>query len=226
MKRGYFCEGVFAGKKWGKTTFLAQRALAESRFASVSSVLVIDPPDSFRDVADKRNWCRWTSWADFQAGLEARAWRVPRVNVFCFGAAPEDAAKYGPVFEFAQQLGDTVLIVDEVQLFAPKAGKAFPALVKLAAMGRHLPDGNGDERQTCLIVASQTWSGVGLDIRNQLSTVIAGQMAGAANHKMLEAEVHADARAILERLKPHEWAVLLPKTGAALPPLAPLASIR
>lgn len=224
MRRQYFSEGVFAKKKWGKTTFLARRAAAESGFASVSSVLVIDPPDSFRDVASLAGWCRWTSWRDFSDGLDARGWRVPRVNVFTFGADSADAAKYQPVFDFAIQLGNSVLIVDEVQMFSPKAGKSFPALVKLAAMGRHLPDGNGNEKQTCLIVASQTWNGVGLEVRNQLETVICGQISGAANHRMLAAEVHKDAESILTRLKPHQWAVLAP-VGGALPALAPLSEI-
>ena len=224
MIRAYFSEGVFAKKKWGKTTFLARRAEAESQFASVSSVLIIDPPDSFRDVASLANWCRWTSWRDFEDGLAARGWRVPRVNVFAFGADANDAPKYKSVFDFAVQLGNAVLIVDEVQLFAPKAGKSFPSLVKIAAMGRHLRDGNGREKQTCLIVASQTWNGVGLDVRNQLETVICGQINGAANHRMLAAEVHKDAESILTRLKPHQWAVLAP-AGGQLPPLASLASI-
>lgn len=225
MRRAYFCEGVFARKRWGKTTFLARRAEAEAAFASVTSVLIIDPPDSFRDVASLAGWCRWTSWADFQAGLESRGWRVPRINVFCFGADVTDAPKYQHVFDFAIELGNSVLIVDEVQLFAPKAGKSFPALVKIAAMGRHLPNGDGDERQVCLIVSSQTWNGVGLDVRNQLGTVICGQISGFANHRMLSAEVHKDAEAILSRLKPHEWAVLAPD-GGKLPLLAPMTSIK
>jgi hypothetical protein len=149
---------------------------------------------------------------------------VPRVNVFCFGANQEDVPKYKPVFDFSVSLGDCVLIVDECQLFAPKARRCMPELIKIAAMGRHLPDRDGVERQVCLIVASQTWTGINLEVRTQVRTVVAGRMSGAANHRMLVQEVNENAEAILDKLKLHEFTVLDPP-GAPLPPLAPMSSI-
>lgn len=223
MKRAYFCEGVFAGKGWGKTVFLARRAAYEATMPSVSSVLIVDPPDSFRDVAERAAWPRWTTWADFQDGCAYRG-RVPRVNVFSFGADTADVPAYKPVFDFAVELGDAVLIVDEAQLFAPKTRRAMPELVKIAAMGRHLRAGDGSERQTSLVIASQTWTGVGLEVRTQIRTVIAGRMAGRANHAMLVAEVNERAKVILDELKFHEWVVLDPP-GMPMPPLAPMSAI-
>lgn len=223
MKRAYFSEGCFAGKAWGKTTYLARRAAYEASMSTVASVLIIDPPDSFRDVAARARWPRWTSWRDFDDALSERGF-VPRCNVFCFGANPEDVPKYKPVLDFAVALGDTVLIVDEVQLFAPKARKTMPELIKIAAMGRHLPDRDGVERQVSLLVASQTWTGVNLEVRTQIRTVVAGRMSGAANHRMLTQEVNENAESILEKLKMHEFVVLDP-VGIPLPPLAPMSAI-
>lgn len=223
MKRAYFSEGCFAGKAWGKTTYLARRAAYEASRSTVSSVLIIDPPDSFRDVASRARWPRWTSWRDFDDALGERGF-VPRVNVFCFGANQEDVPKYKPVLDFAVSLGDCVLVVDECQLFAPKARRCMPELIKIAAMGRHLPDRDGVERQVCLIVASQTWTGINLEVRTQVRTVVAGRMSGAANHRMLTQEVNENAEEILDKLKFHEFTVLDPP-GAPLPPLAPMFSI-
>lgn len=224
MKRSYFCEGCFAGKAWGKTTWLARRAAYEATMASVSSVLIIDPPDSFRDVAHQAAWPRWTAWDDFRDGCSHRG-RVPRVNVFSFGADSVDVPKYKPVFDFAVELGDSVLIVDEAQLFAPKTRRPMPELVKIAAMGRHLRAGDGEERQVSLIIASQTWTGVGLEVRTQIRTVIAGRMSGRANHAMLTAEVNERAKIILDELRFHEFVVLDPP-GSPMPPLAPMSAIK
>jgi hypothetical protein len=223
VKRQYFSEGVFAGKAWGKTTYLARRAAYEARMGTVSSVLIIDPPDSFRDVAKAARWPRWTSWRDFDDALSERGF-VPRINVFCFGADQSDVPKYKVVFDFAVALGDCVLIVDECQLFAPKQRRCQPEIVKIAAMGRHLPDRDGVERQVCLIVASQTWTGINLDVRTQIRTVVAGRMNGAANHRMLVAEVNENSEEIIDKLKLHEFVVLDP-VGAPMPPLAPMDAI-
>lgn len=223
MKRAYFSEGVFAAKAWGKTTFLARRAAYEASMATVSSVLIIDPPDSFRDVAHAARWPRWTSWKDFDDALGERGF-VPRINIFTFGVDQADIPKYKQVFDFSVALGDCVLIVDECQLFAPKARRCLPEIVKIAAMGRHLPDQDGVERQVCLIVASQTWTGINLEVRTQIRTVVCGRMSGAANHRMLQQEVNEDAEKYMDKLKLHEFIVLDP-IGAPLPPLAPMSSI-
>jgi hypothetical protein len=136
-KRAYFAEGWFGDKGCGKTFQLIGRAQYEAHRASVRAVLVIDPPTNLRGV---QGFEVFRAWGDFLRRVEERG-TYPRVAVFQLGLEPEP---YRVVMQASIAVGDTVLVVDEVQRFAPAARKVLtPELVQIAEMGRHLPDSTG-----------------------------------------------------------------------------------
>lgn len=214
------CEGVFGERRSGKTFFLGRRALKIAQYSDCRGVLIIDPPASFLDDFGRNR--KFEFFLDWQLYLDRihETGSLPRIAVLNLGVEPE---YYQCVLQFAIDIGNMCVIVDECHIFAPATkGVLLRELKQISTMGRHLQNNDGITCQTDCIVAGQRPTGIHTDIRDNLNTVIAGKFRGDTARTWILREFGKDALDETDALKQYEWAVL----SGRMPPLAPISSLR
>jgi len=209
MKRlAWFSEGWFAPPRGGKTLRMAGRAIWLAENAdSVNAVVYLDPPG---------DWSPGWGGEIFHSYREILDNEVlPPLTICQFGV--DDLANYQAVIDAVVAIGDCVLVVDEAHLFANVRGRPMPALVRIATMGRHLPDANGDNRQTCLIVGSQRPNDIHVQVRDSIRDVYVGKFRGRAVKNWIRDEIDEVALEKMSNLPPFAFLKISPEISSRMP---------
>ncbi len=204
----YISELVLAPKSWGKTYYLLGRARYLAQHDSIRSVFLIDPPESCSGIGEV-----FRNPEQYRQRFATRG-TLPRVAVWRLGLEP---GPYSWPLRTAIDIGETAVLVDEAQLFAPsRRGVLLPELAQIAAMGRHLTNAAGDVCRVHWIAATQRPTALDTGLRDHATTVICGQFRAAAAREWVRKEVDEEALERLDRLAEHEWACIAPR-GARVP---------
>lgn len=184
QKLAWFSEGWFAPPRGGKTLRMAGRAawLAENA-DSVNAVVYLDPPGDWTPAWGGEIFGSYREIVDNEV--------LPPLTICQFGV--DDLTDYRHIIDAVVAIGDCVLVVDEAHLFANVRGKPMPELVRIATMGRHLPDAHGDNRQTCLIVGSQRPNDIHVQVRDSIRDVYVGRFRGRAVKSWIRDEIDENA---------------------------------
>lgn len=212
MRRlSWVSEGWFGEPGSGKTARMAGRALWLSRQASVRGVFYIDPPRDFPDVETIDDILYADSFSDIAEQMD-----VPPLTVCQFGL---EAEPYKRVLDLAVEIGECAVVVDEVRLLAPsKGGKPLPELLKIATMGRHLPNGSGDVEKTHILIGSQRPTDVYAQLRDNVKSVYVSRFRGRATRQWIRDDIDESALEHLDNLKKHDFIQVAPEISSKLPP--------
>jgi hypothetical protein len=209
MKRlAWFSEGWFAPPRGGKTLRMAGRAVYLAENAdSLNAVVYLDPPGDWDPAWGGRIFKSWGEVVDNET--------IPPLTVCQFGVDEMD--DYREAIDAVIDIGDCALVVDECHLFANVRGKPMPELVRIATMGRHLPNRHGENRQTCLIVGSQRPNDIHVQVRDAIRDVYVGRFRGRAVKSWIRDEIDEAALDKMQMLPDFAFLQVAPKISRDMP---------
>jgi len=206
MKRRY--EMWIGEQKSGKTHNLRRRIRVLATRRSVTSVFVCDRIGEYSDLGE-----RVRSFAEY---VEIAADTIPRIVVFQLGP---DADRYDVVFREALELGHCAIVLDEAYEFAPSGStwRGSARLKQIVFSGRHLPNIDGDECPTHLLIAAQYPRSVDHNLWGQAYTILSAKLRAENSRKWISGNFGDDALRRADALGEYQWTAL----RGSLPSLGP-----
>ena len=190
----------------GKTHQLRRRIRVLEQKHRITAVFVCDRLNEYGDLGEVVH-----NFGDYAAASDET---IPRVVVFQFGPSAED---YELVFREALELGGCVIVLDEAYEFAPTGHVWRSDQLKMVVLsGRHLPNAEGKECVTHLLVATQYPRSVHHQLWGQARTVMVGKIAGENARQWVKLNFGQPALDRVDQLEPWEWRKLrgpMPELG-------------